>query len=423
MTAGDVATRIGAIYREESGRILATLIRVIGDFDLAEDAVQEAFAAALAQWPAEGVPDVPRAWIIRAARNKAVDRLRRKGRLGEILEELGPLPEAAPAESEEGGDPTSIPDDRLRLIFTCCHPSLAMEAQVALTLRTLCGLTTEEIARAFLVPSVTMAQRLVRAKKKIKDARIPYQVPDAELLPERIAAVAQAVYLIFTEGYASTAGDALIRRDLCGEAIRLARLLVELLPCEREVRGLLALLLLHDARREARTDERGELVLLEDQDRSRWDRAQIEEGLALVEQALRGGRPGPYALQAAIAAVHAQAARADRTDWRQIAGLYTILAAIAPTPVVELNRAVAIAMADGPEAGLRLLDLLAARKELDGYHLLPAARADLLRRLGRREEAAQAYAAALALAGNERERRFLARRLAEVGGGGEPPTA
>ncbi|MET0153679.1 MAG: RNA polymerase sigma factor [Candidatus Binatia bacterium] len=407
-----IADAVGGLYRAESGRILATLIRLLGDFDLAEEVVQEAFAAALVRWPTEGLPHNPRAWVVQAARFKAIDRLRRRTRFAEKIDELSAIEslERPPGEAEDD----AVRDDRLRLIFTCCHPSLATEAQVALTLRTLCGLTTEEIARAFLVPTTTMAQRLVRAKQKIRLAGIPYQVPAVELLPDRLEAVMTAVYLVFNEGYATTAGDALVRRDLCSEAIRLVRLLDTLLPDRAEPPALLALLLLHDSRRDARATPEGDLVLLEDQDRDRWDHAEIAEGLSLVERALRRGPPGPYALQAAIAAVHARAARAADTDWRQITALYALLLARFPSPVVELNHAVAVAMSEGPEAGLRLLDSLSARGELSAYHLLPAARADLLRRLGRTGEASAAYRSALALVTNPAERRFLQRRLEAV---------
>jgi RNA polymerase sigma-70 factor (ECF subfamily) len=403
------------VFKEERGRILATLIRVLGDIDLGEEALAAALEAALVQWPSEGTPENPRAWLIRAARNKAIDRMRRNS----LFEDKRAEMEAAAALEREDAaldfdDEVSVPDDRLRLIFTCCHPALAVEAQVALTLRTLCGLETEEIARAFLVPAPTMAQRLVRAKAKIRQAGIPYRMPDAEDLPARVDAVLAVVYLVFNEGYAASSGAALIRRELCAEAIRLGRLLVELLPAETEARGLLALMLLTDARRDARVDAAGEVVLLEAQDRARWDRDEIGEGLALVEGALRGGPPGSYALQAAIAGVHARAARAEETDWREIAGLYAVLRAAHPSGVVALNHAAAVAMADGPEAGLRLMDALAAGGALAGYHLLPAARADLLRRLGRWPEAAAAYREALALVGNDADRRFLERRLAQV---------
>jgi RNA polymerase sigma-70 factor (ECF subfamily) len=395
---------IERVFKEERGRILATLIRVVGDFDRAEDALAGALEAALRQWPEDGQPDNPRAWLIRAARNKAVDDLRHAQVAERKREELAEL---ISAEEPAGSD------DRLRLIFTCCHPALAAEAQVALTLRTLGGLSTEEIARAFLVPGPTMAQRLLRAKQKIAGARIPYRVPEEEDLPERLEAVMAVIYLVFNEGYAATSGDALVRRELAAEAIALGRLLVELLP-RPAPKALLALMLLHDSRRDARVTNEGDMVLLEDQDRARWDQAQIAEGLVLVEEALRAGPAEPYAVQAAIAALHARAARAADTDWRQIAALYARLFALQPSAIVMLNHAVAVAMSDGPQAGLGLLDQLVSRRLLPGYHLLPAARADLLRRLGRRAEAAQAYREALALVGNEAERRFLAGRLAEV---------
>ena len=405
------------VFKEERGRILATLIRVLGDIDLGEEALAAALEAALVQWPEEGTPANPRAWLIRAARNKAIDRMRRRA-LFEAKQAEMEAEAALAMEREDAAldfdDEVSVPDDRLRLIFTCCHPALAVEAQVALTLRTLCGLETEAIARAFLVPAPTMAQRLVRAKAKIREARIPYRLPDAAELPERLDAVLAVVYLVFNEGYAASSGAALIRRELCAEAIRLGRLLVELLPAETEPRGLLALMLLTDARRDARVDAAGELVLLEDQDRARWDRGAIGEGLALVDAALHAGPPGSYTLQAAIAGVHARAARAEETDWREIAALYAVLRSAHPSGVVALNHAAAVAMAEGPEAGLRLMDALAADGALAGYHLLPAARADLLRRLGRLPEAAAAYREALALVGNDADRRFLERRLAQV---------
>jgi RNA polymerase sigma-70 factor (ECF subfamily) len=395
---------LDALYRREYGRLLASLIRVVRDFDLAEDALQEAFAAALAQWPAQGPPQHPVAWLLATARHKAIDQLRRRALAEDKRNELAALL----AQRED----TPVPLDMLRLIFTCCHPALAPEAQVALTLRTICGLSTEAIARAFLVPVPTLAQRLVRAKAKIKGAGIPYEVPEDDALAARLDSVLAVVYLVFNEGYAASVGAELVRAELCGEAIRLGRLLVELLPAEPEPKGLLALMLLHDARRATRTDAAGEIVLLDEQDRARWDHAQIAEGAALVEQALRGRPLGAYAVQAAIAALHAQAPSARDTDWPQIAALYGVLVGLHPSPVVELNRAVAIAMAEGPEHGLALLDTL----QLPGYHLLPAARADLLRRLGRRAEAAAAYRQALAWVTNAAERRFLERRLAEVTG-------
>jgi len=409
---------IEQIYHEESGRILATLIRLLGDFDLAEEAMQEAFALAVEQWPKQGVPGNPRAWLVSTARNRAVDGLRRRISFEKKQDELQRLIEARSAlasqdEAMIDGDPMS--DDRLRLIFTCCHPALRVEAQVALTLRTLCGLTTEAIAKAFIAPVPTMAQRIVRAKQKIRDARIPYRVPPMEDLQERLTAVMLVVYLVFNEGYSAASGEALIRRDLCAEGIRLGRLLCELLPKEMEARGLLALMLLHDSRRDTRVTENGEIVLLEEQDRSRWNQESIREGTTLAEATLRTS-PGPYSVQAAIAAVHANAARAEDTDWRQIAALYDILRRLQPTPVVELNRAVAVAMAEGPLAGLRLLDEIEAKEELNGYYLLPAARADFLRRLNRWTDSATAYRQALALVSNEAERRFLERRLAEAEG-------
>lgn len=408
---------VDAVYRSDWGRIVATLIRLVRDFDLAEEAAQEAFAAAVDQWPTAGVPDSPRAWIIQTARHKIIDRIRRQARLREKVDEqvtAGLLPTV----TEPGLEPGEIPDDRLRLIFTCCHPALALETQVALTLRTLGGLETDEIARAFLVPVPTMAQRLVRAKSKIRDAGIPYTVPETHEMPLRLHAVLTVIYLIFTEGYAPTRGEALVRTDLCAEAIRLGRLVRLLMtPPPSEATGLLALMLLHDSRREARLDEAGDLVLLEDQDRRRWNPASIAEALPLVEEALRGGA-GPFALQAAIAALHCQAARAEDTDWPQILRLYEILERLQPSPIVTLNRAAAVAMVEGPGAALTLVDALAAGGDLDRYHLLHAARADLLRRLGAPAEAAVSYARALELVTNDAERRFLERRLREVGAAG-----
>jgi RNA polymerase sigma-70 factor (ECF subfamily) len=406
------------IYREESGRILATLIRLLGSFDLAEEVMQEAFAAALEQWPKRGIPDNPRAWLVSTAHHKGVDMIRRRTRFDSKRGELQSLAELEQqlSEAENMLQPEELSDDRLRLIFTCCHPALVLEAQVALTLRTLCGLSTEEVARAFLVPLPTMAQRLVRAKQKIRDARIPYQVPPKQELKERLEAVMLVVYLVFNEGYSASSGEAPIRRELCAEAIRLGRLICDLLSGESESCALLALMLLHDSRRAARVAGDGEAVLLEEQNRDLWDHEEIREGLGLVDSALRGGAAGVYALQAAIAALHAQAARAEETDWKQIVALYEALLRVQPSPVVELNHAAAVAMAEGPAEGLRLLDRLEGKEELREYYLLPAARGDLLRRLQEWSEAALAYRRALALTSNEAARSFLSRRLAEVQG-------
>jgi RNA polymerase sigma-70 factor, ECF subfamily len=418
----DIHRVVEEVYRTESRRVLATLIRLLGDFELAEDALQEAFAAAVARWPETGVPSNPRAWLVSAGRFRGLDVLRRRTRYGEKLGELA-REGADPGGLGEGrfGDPSDVnpwdgqdvADDQLRLIFTCCHPALGRDAQVALTLREVCGLTTEEIARAFLVPAPTLAQRIVRAKRKIRAARIPYEVPGHPELPERLGAVLRVVYLVFNEGYSASSGEAVTRGDLSGEAIRLGRLLVDLLP-EPEAMGLLGMMLLHEARREARNSPDGDLILLEDQDRARWDREAIAEGVGLVERALTSGRIGPYALQAAIAAVHAEAASAEETDWPQIVALYDLLQRVSPSPVVALNRAVAVAMRDGPAAGLRLVEGLREEGELEAYHLLHAVEADLCRRLGRTQQARAAYRRALELATQDPERRFLEGRLAEL---------
>jgi RNA polymerase sigma-70 factor (ECF subfamily) len=409
----DSASAVEVLYREDWGRIIATLIRLLGDFDLAEECAQEAFAAAIEQWRVDGIPEAPRAWVIQTARNKAIDRIRRRRRFYEKIQELTFT--ASQTTQPPEIDPDEISDDRLRLIFTCCHPALAQETQIALTLRTLCGLRTDEIGRAFLTPEATMAQRLVRAKRKIRDAGIPYAVPDATQISERLDAVMTVIYLVFNEGYAATAGDALVRTDLCSEAIRLARLVITLVDHPvSEATGLLALLLLQDSRRAARLDEAGDLVLLEDQDRSCWNQAQIAQALPLVEEALRSGT-GPYALQAAIAALHSAAPSTAETDWPQIIALYDLLLAQHPSPVISLNRAVAIAMLHGPQAGLADLQRDNVQGELDEYHLFYAVRADLQRRLGHMTEAGRDYDRALELARNQSERRFLRRRREECG--------
>ena len=409
---GDADEAVEALYRSDWGRIVAALIRLVGDFEIAEEAAQEAFTAGVNQWRISGVPEFPRAWIIQTARHKAIDAIRRRTLFNEKLNLYAH--ELSAGTDVPDYDDAEIPDDRLRLIFTCCHPALAFEAQVALTLRTLCGLETEAIARAFLVPPATMAQRLVRAQRKIRDARIPYAVPDANNMAERLDAVLAVIYLVFNEGYTATYGDALVRTDLCAEAIRLGRLVKVLIaPPSAEATGLLALMLLHDSRREARLDQNGDLVILDEQDRSRWDRRQIAEALPLAAEAL-GDAPGPYAIQAAIAAMHCRAARAEDTDWPQILRLYDVLERLQPSPIVSLNRAVAVAMAHGPRPALAIMDKLAASGGLDKYHLLHSARADLLRRAGFSAEAADAYARALALVSNNSERRFLERRLRDV---------
>ncbi len=409
----DVEAAVAAAFQEEWGHVVATLIRMTGNWDLAEECAQDAFAAALAHWPTDGVPSRPGAWLTTTARNRALDRLRRSRTEAAKLQEVAAMP--GPAEPPSPDD-SGVIDDRLRLIFTCCHPALTLEARVALTLRTLAGLTTAEIARAFLVPEATMAKRLTRAKHKIRDAGIPYRVPPAHLLPDRLSGVLAVLYLLFNEGYSASAGAQVRRGDLTAEAIRLARLLVALMPDEPETVGLLALMLLQDARTAARLDDDGDLVTLEDQDRSRWDAEEIAAGLALLDGAVRRAPAGPYRLQAAIAACHARAAKAADTDWAQIAALYGELSLLVPSAVVELNRAVAVAMARGPAVGLALVDELTADGALTSYYLLPATRADLLRRLDRRPEAAASYREALTLAPTEPERRYLQRRLTEVGG-------
>jgi RNA polymerase sigma-70 factor, ECF subfamily len=403
---------VDAVYRSESRHVLATLIRLLGDFDAAEEALHDAFTVAVEQWARDGVPANPRAWLVSTGRFKAIDAMRRRARFDASLTELAKQLESSTSDAEEW-DEEGVEDDRLRLIFTCCHPALPSDAQIAMTLREVCGLTTDEIARAFLTRPSTVAQRIVRAKAKIRDARIPYVVPSETDLPDRLDAVLRVVYLVFNEGYSASSGESLTRPDLSGEAIRLGRLLVELLP-EPEAVGLLALMLLHDSRRAARTSPTGELILLDDQDRSLWNRDQIAEGASLVKRALSSRRIGPYTLQAAIAAVHAEAPNAAATDWARIVGLYDVLVQADPSPVVELNRAVAVAMRDGPLAGLELIDAILARGDLGHYHLAHAARADLCRRLGRTAEARASYDRALGLTKQEPERRFLERRLAEL---------
>jgi len=415
MTQDEARARevVEAVYRSDSRRVLATLIRLLGDFDLAEEAMHEAFATAVLRWPSDGVPDNPRAWLVSAGRFKAIDGIRRRARFDASLHRLVEQFDREEAGPSVGDDDT-VEDDQLRLIFTCCHPALPPEGQIALTLREVCGLTTEEIARAFLAPAPTVAQRIVRAKSKIRDARIPYQIPARAELSDRLDAVLRVVYLVFNEGYSASAGASVTRHDLSAEAIRLGRLVVELLP-EPEAIGLLALMLLHESRRDTRSSPEGDLVLLADQDRSRWDRARIAEGSALVQRALASRRFGPYTLQAAIAAVHAEAPAAEDTDWGQIVGLYEVLLRVEPSPVVELNRAAAVAMRDGPAAGLALVDAILARGDLGQYYLAHSARADLCRRLGQTEEARASYRRALELTRQEPERRFLERRLRELG--------
>jgi RNA polymerase sigma-70 factor (ECF subfamily) len=413
VTATDpVHETVNAVYLSDSRRVLATLIRLLGDFDVAEEALHDAFRAALEQWPRDGVPANPRAWLVSAGRFKAIDSMRRRARF-DALDDVGDKADIAVDDPAAWADEESVEDDRLRLIFTCCHPALSPDAQVALTLREVCGLTTEEIAQAFLTPAPTLAQRIVRAKAKIRVARIPYQVPTHADLPERLETVLRVIYLVFNEGYTASSGASVTRHDLSAEAIRLGRLLVELLP-EPEAQGLLALMLLHESRRTARTSMSGELVRLDDQDRSLWDRGQIAEGTRIIERALSSGRVGPYTIQAAIAAVHAEAPTAAETDWAEIVGLYDVLSRGDSSPVIELNRAVAVAMRDGPEAGLHLIDAILERGDLLDYRLAHAARADLCRRLGRTADALASYKRALALTRQEPERRFLERRLAEL---------
>ena len=414
--AAELRERIDRLHRSESRRILATLIRLLGDFDLAEEALQDAYMAAMEQWPRDGMPANPRAWLISTGRFKAIDRLRRRARFDAMLGELAARLDDRAAPDPAGPDDDAVEDDRLRLIFTCCHPALSPDAQVAMTLREVCGLTTEEIARAFLTGPPTVAQRIVRAKAKIRAAGIPYAVPPRGELSDRLETVLHVVYLVFTEGYAPASGDSVVRSDLADEAIRLGRLLVELLP-EPEALGLLALMLLQDSRRAARTSADGDLILLADQDRSTWNRERIAEGTALLERAISSGQIGPYALQAAIAAAHAEAPTAEATDWDRIVGLYDLLARADPSPVIELNRAVAVSMRDGPASGLALVDAILARGQLDAYHLAHAARADLLRRLGRTADARAAYRRALELARQEPQRRFMEQRLNELAHG------
>ena len=413
MDQEEVRERIDQVYRSDSRRVLATLIRLLGDFDLAEEAVQDAFVAAVDRWPGEGVPANPRTWLISAGRFKAIDRLRRRAKFDATLAPV--LRRVDVAVEQPDVDDEQVEDDRLRLIFTCCHPALGRDTQVALTLREVCGLTTEEIAHAYLTPAPTLAQRIVRAKSKIRDAKIPYQVPTRSALPSRLSAVLHVIYLVFNEGYSASSGSYLVRHDLSTEAITLGRLLVELLP-ESEAYGLLALMLLHDSRRAARVSADGELVLLDDQDRTLWNHGQIVEGCLLAEKALTTGRVGPYGLQAAIAAVHGEATTANQTDWPQIVALYDLLMRLEPTPIVELNRAVAVAMRDGPAEGLLLIDTIVQQGQLADYHHVHSARADLLRRLGRTSEAIEAYERALNLNAQDTERRFLSRRIAELRG-------